>query len=131
VYEEKGAIMKKGLALLSLLSITVLGAGEAHALRAYTPAADHACTSCRSCSNPAQVARVGAFDLAGISGDHRSGSSCALGSSQCKHGAGCPFFSEANPIIGAAGLVVKPVIAVLNDAHLLITMPYRKAEPLN
>ncbi len=123
--------MKKGLALLSLLSMTILGTGEAHALRAYTPETAHTCVSCASCSKPAVISRVGAFDLAGISGDHQLGSSCALGSSQCKHSAGCPIFSDANPIVGVAGLVVKPVVAVLGDAHYLLTMPYRKAERLN
>lgn len=124
--------MKKGLALFSLLAVSVLGAGDAHALRAYTPEAKDACASCGSCAKASDAARVGAFQLENISSDHAAGRGCSLGASACQHGASnCPLLALTAPVANVAGLVVNPVAAVLNDAATLLALPYRPSEPLN
>lgn len=115
--------MKQGLSLLSLLAIVLMGAGEAHALTAYVADAPHACASGYSCGKSASSNQIGCFGLAGIAPDQKASRGCSIGA-PCRHQGECP-------VTGLLGLVVNPVAAVLNDAHLLLTMPYRKSERLN
>ncbi|MBP9733989.1 MAG: hypothetical protein KBD07_06430 [Candidatus Omnitrophica bacterium] len=120
--------MKKGLTLLSLLSILALAAGEASALTAYpsnyTAAGPDVCASGKICGQPADTSKVGCFNLAGVAADKQPTRDCSIGSACAKSSAACP-------VLDVAGLVVKPVAAVLNDAVILLGMPYQKSERLS
>lgn len=120
--------MKKGLTLLSLLSILAFTAGEASALTAYpsnyTAAGADVCASGKICGQRADTSKVGCFDLAGVAPDKQPTRDCSIGSACAKPSGTCP-------VVDIAGIVVKPVAAVLNDAVLLLKMPYQKSEPLS
>ncbi len=122
--------MKHAWILGSFLGAAVLtlGASDAHALRAYTPQNADACAAHASCCAPVSVSKIGIFELDGVFPDKSGQGTCSVGSKHC--GSKTGSMSDC-PVAGAANLVVTPVAAVLNDAHLLITMPTRKAEPLN
>ena len=118
---------------ISVLLMTVFAAADAYALKGFDAGeANGICPpskqSCCAAKNPSQ--QVGAFSLAGVSADKAPARECSMGHGLCPvHGVFC-----SKQQLPEAPLITGPFIlagAVLNDAYLLLTMPYRKSEPLN
>ena len=118
---------------VSVLAMTVFAAADAYALKGFDAGeANGICPpskqSCCAAKNPSQ--QVGAFSLAGVSADKAQTRGCSMRQGHCPiHTGKCPVTQLLD-----APLVAGPFIltgAVLNDAYLLLTMPYRKSEPLS
>ena len=122
----------------SLLALAMFAAADAHAARAYVSEAEDGCgAAVESCHGRATVVhQVGALSLAGVSPDKTGGQTCSLGTGHCQlhKNSACPLAPVGSVVGGVAEIASGPFIlsgAVINDAYLLLTMPYRKAEPLN
>lgn len=127
-----------------ITALAIFGASDAHALAPYVhEGPDAACQSkTKSCggstagkaaaSDAGSVHRVGSFGLAGIAQDKAPEHVCSTRPGGCaSSGKVCPMGSVNKRL---AEIVSGPFIlagAVLDDAYLVLTMPYRPSEPIN
>lgn len=120
---------------LMILALAAFGATDASALTAYVhEGPDTNCavkTSCCTAVNAEGVNQIGAFGLNGIAGD-RSDKVCRIKYGRCMtHKAQCPL-TTVNARL--AKIAEGPFIltgALLDDAYLTLTMPFRPAEPIS
>lgn len=121
--------MKKTWIIGSILGLAVAGlaASDAHALRPYTPQTSQCRDTHKDCCVATSSTQVGAFDLTDVSADKDAARTCPLDAKGCSHA----HAKNACCDVTLGDIIVKPWQALFNDAHLLVTIPFRKAEPLN
>lgn len=118
-----------------MLVAALLAASDAHASRSYVPSEQPLCsgTALYGCGKAVVSGnQVGTFELDGVVGDKAPVQTCAMGAGSCgTHSLNCPVVQTVSGIGEIAAGPVRLAGAVVNDAYLLLTMPYRPSEPLN
>ncbi len=136
---------KRMWALGSLVALVIFSAAEAFALTPYVPEGKSSCAHV-ACDKTASGNHIGAFGLTGVTDDKAAVTECTPGGFACSAHAKpgfmagatnvvvCPIKATGSVIAGAGEIAAGPVIlagAILNDAYLLLTMPYRPTEHRN